>query len=102
MGAAAEQLAPRELAGEADPIGALLAGDYDRTLARPRWCSQQAARCIRERADAVLYLVNAAELPSDAEALAAWAEQPDSLPSAIRHHYPFRDAVHTRPRTARR
>lgn len=56
----------RELAGEADPIGALLAGDYDRTLARPRWCSQQAARCIRERADAVLYLVNAAELPSDA------------------------------------
>ncbi|MCA9610610.1 MAG: SET domain-containing protein [Myxococcales bacterium] len=38
----------------------------------------------------------------DAEALAAWAEEPESLPSAIRHHYPFRDAVHTRPRTARR
>ncbi len=38
----------------------------------------------------------------DADALAEWADQPDQLPSAIRHHYPFRDAVATRPRTASR
>jgi hypothetical protein len=39
---------------------------WDRYRNRPLWCSQQAVRAVRESADVVLYLVNAAEDPADA------------------------------------
>jgi len=39
---------------------------WDRIADRPFWCSQQAALNIRDEADVVLYLVNAAEEPEDA------------------------------------
>lgn len=38
----------------------------------------------------------------DGDALRSWAQSPDELPSSIRHHYPFGDAVATRPRSATR
>lgn len=39
---------------------------WDRVTDRPFWCGQQAALNIRDQADVVLYLVNAAEEPEDA------------------------------------
>lgn len=39
---------------------------WDRVAERPLWCSQQAVRNIRDDADVVLYLVNAAEEPAEA------------------------------------
>lgn len=39
---------------------------WDRLAERPLWCSQQAVRNIRDDADVVLYLVNAAEEPAQA------------------------------------
>ncbi len=39
---------------------------WDRFADRPLWCSQQAVRNVREEADIVLYLVNAAEDPGSA------------------------------------
>src|SRR5690606_20063526 len=39
---------------------------WDRFRDRPLWSSQQAIRNVRDRADVVLYLVNAAEDPADA------------------------------------
>ena len=53
-----------------NPIGWLLREAWDRWRDRPFWCSQQAVRAARESADVVLYLVNAAEDPSDAGYLA--------------------------------
>jgi hypothetical protein len=49
-----------------NPIGWLLREAWDRWRDRPFWCSQQAVRAVRESADVVLYLVNAAEDPRDA------------------------------------
>jgi hypothetical protein len=49
-----------------NPIGWLLREVWDRYRDRPFWCSQQAVRAARASADAVLYLVNAAESPRDA------------------------------------
>jgi hypothetical protein len=49
-----------------NPIGWLLREVWDRYRNRPLWCSQQAVRTVRDSADAVLYLVNAAESPVDA------------------------------------
>lgn len=48
------------------PIGWMLREVWDRLRDRPLWCSQQAVRAVRESADVVLYLVNAAEDPQDA------------------------------------
>ena len=39
---------------------------WDRLADRPLWCSQQAVKNVREEADVVLYLVNAAEDPGAA------------------------------------
>lgn len=49
-----------------NPIGWMLREVWDRYRNRPLWCSQQAIRAVRESADVVLYLVNAAEDPRDA------------------------------------
>jgi Domain of unknown function (DUF3482)/50S ribosome-binding GTPase len=49
-----------------NPLGWLLREVWDRHRDRPFWCSQQAVRAARESADALLYLVNAAEDPVDA------------------------------------
>ncbi|MGH8665078.1 MAG: GTPase domain-containing protein, partial [Burkholderiales bacterium] len=46
-----------------NPIGWLMREVWDRYRNRPLWCSQQAVRTVRESADVVLYLVNAAEDP---------------------------------------
>ena len=53
-----------KLAG--NPLGWLLTQVWDRYTDRPFWCSQQAIRNVKEEADIVLYLVNAAEAPGDA------------------------------------
>lgn len=49
-----------------NPISWLLTQAWDRFRERPLWSSQQAVRNARDRADVVLYLVNASEHPSDA------------------------------------
>ncbi len=49
-----------------NPVGWLLREVWDRYRNRPLWCSQQAVRTVRDAADVVLYLVNAAEDPADA------------------------------------
>ncbi|MDO4904111.1 MAG: DUF3482 domain-containing protein [Lautropia sp.] len=48
------------------PIGWFVSQLWDRFADRPLWSSQQAVRNVREEADVVLYLVNAAENPEDA------------------------------------
>lgn len=48
------------------PILWILSQVWDRFADRPFWCSQQAIRNVREDADVVLYLVNAAEDPEAA------------------------------------
>jgi len=49
-----------------EPLGWLLHQVWDRIVDRPLYCSQLAARNVRDEADVVLYLVNAAEDPDDA------------------------------------
>ena len=49
----------------------LLAQTWDRFTDKPLWCSQQALKNVREEADVVLYLINAAEAPGGA----AYVEQ---------------------------
>ena len=49
-----------------NPVGWLLREVWDRYRNRPLWCSQQAVRTVRDAADVVLYLANAAEDPADA------------------------------------
>ena len=56
----------KRLEGSANPIGWFLSQVWDRWRDRPFWSSQQAIRNVREHADVVLYLVNAAENPADA------------------------------------
>lgn len=48
------------------PILWFLQQTWDRFTDKPLWCSQQALKNVREEADAVLYLVNAAESPDGA------------------------------------
>ena len=48
------------------PLLWLLQQTWDRITDRPLWSSQQAVLNIRDQADVVLYLVNAAEEPEDA------------------------------------
>jgi hypothetical protein len=61
----------RRLQRSDNPIGWLLREVWDRFRDRPFWCSQQAVRTVRESADVVLYLANAAESPRDAGYLRA-------------------------------
>jgi hypothetical protein len=56
----------RRLKNAQNPLGWVLAQVWDRYADRPLWCSQQAMRNVRDEADVVLYLVNAAEAPEDA------------------------------------
>ncbi len=56
----------KRLEGEKNPVGWFLHQIWDRLADRPMWCSQQAAKTLRDEADVVLYLVNAAEPPEDA------------------------------------
>jgi hypothetical protein len=72
----------RRLARQGDPIGWFLTEVWDRFRDRPLWLAQKAVRNVRDHADAVLYLVNAAEDPRDAGYLApeldvlAWIGKP--------------------------
>jgi hypothetical protein len=56
----------RRLATLDKPIIGFLAMVWDRFRDRALWSSQQAVRNVRDEADVVLYLVNAAESPADA------------------------------------
>ena len=56
----------RRLRGADKPLGWFLAQVWDRVADRAFWSSQQALRAVREHADVVLYLVNAAESPQAA------------------------------------
>ena len=56
----------RRLEGSDHPFGWLLGQVWDRLRDRPLYSSQQAIRNVREQADVVLYLVNAAEDPAEA------------------------------------
>ena len=51
----------RRLDSSGDPIGWFVGQVWDRFRDRALWASQQAVRNVRERADVVLYLVNASE-----------------------------------------
>ncbi len=65
-----------------NPLGWFLSEVWDRWRDRPFWSSQQALRNVREQADVVLYLVNAAEEPAAAGYVApemellAWIGKP--------------------------
>lgn len=48
------------------PVLWFLSQTWDRFTDKPLWCSQQALKNVREDADVVLYLVNAAESPEGA------------------------------------
>jgi hypothetical protein len=48
------------------PLIGFLSASWDRVADRPFWSSQQALRAVRDEADVVLYLVNAAESPAAA------------------------------------
>ncbi len=56
----------RRLAQQGNPIGWFLTQVWDRFRDRPLWLAQQAVHNVCERADVVLYLVNASEDPADA------------------------------------
>jgi hypothetical protein len=54
----------KRLRGSANPIGWMLSQVWDRFTDRPFFSSQQALKNVRDEADVVLYLVNAAEDPA--------------------------------------
>jgi hypothetical protein len=56
----------RRLALHGNPVGWFVTEVWDRFRERPLWLAQQAVRNVRDQADVVLYLVNAAEDPADA------------------------------------
>lgn len=72
----------RRLRQDHNPIGWFLSQVWDRYQDRALWLSQLAVRNVAEQADVVLYLVNAAEEPTDAGYLApelevlAWIGKP--------------------------
>ena len=72
----------RRLRGQSNPVGWFLSQVWDRMANRALWSTQQAIRNVREEAEVVLYLVNAAETPEDAGYvgleldLLAWLERP--------------------------
>ena len=61
----------KRLAQSRNPLGWFLSQVWDRYRDLAFWSSQQAARNVRDHADVVLYLVNAAEAPEDAGYVAA-------------------------------
>jgi hypothetical protein len=72
----------KRLALEGNPVGWFLTQVWDRFRDRAFFLTQRAVRNVREEADVVLYLVNAAENPTDAGYLApelailAWMGKP--------------------------
>jgi hypothetical protein len=60
----------KRLAQQGNPIGWFLTQVWDRFRDRTFWLTQKAVVNVRDEADAVLYLVNAAEEPGDAGYLA--------------------------------
>ena len=56
----------RRLRQSANPMGWFMSAVWDRFRDRPFWASQQAVRNVRDEADVMLYLVNAAEPPEAA------------------------------------
>jgi hypothetical protein len=56
----------KRLKGSKNPLGWFLAEVWDRFRDRAFYASQQAMRNVRDRADVVLYLVNASETPESA------------------------------------
>src|SRR5439155_21317976 len=60
----------RRLAHQSNPVGWFLSQVWDRFRDRASFLSQQVVRNVRDQADVVLYLVNAAETPEDAGYLA--------------------------------
>ena len=72
----------RRLRQAGHPVGWFLSEVWDRWRDKPFWHSQQALRNVRDHADVVLYLVNAAEAPQAAGYVAsemellAWAGKP--------------------------
>ena len=56
----------RRLEQSGNPLGWFLTQVWDRYTDRPFWSSQQAMRNVRDHADVVLYLANAAEDPASA------------------------------------
>lgn len=72
----------KRLKAVSNPLGWLAHQVWDRWRDRPLFCAQQAVASVRERADVVLYLVNATERPADAGYVApemeilAWAGRP--------------------------
>jgi len=56
----------KRLAQQGNPVGWFLSEVWDRFRDRAFYLSQQAVRNVRDQADVVLYLVNAAESPRDA------------------------------------
>lgn len=49
-----------------NPLGWVLSQVWDRFSDRPFWSGQQAIRAAREHCDAVIYVINATELPEEA------------------------------------
>jgi hypothetical protein len=72
----------KRLAQEGNPVGWFLTQVWDRFRDRAFFLTQRAVRTVRDEADVVLYLVNAAEHPADAGYLAselavlAWMRKP--------------------------
>ena len=72
----------KRLRASGNPIGWFLSQVWDRWRDRPFWATQQALRNVRDEADVMLYLVNAAEQPTAAGYVAAemellaWVDKP--------------------------
>jgi 50S ribosomal subunit-associated GTPase HflX len=64
----------KRLKRERNPVLWFLSQTWDRITDKPLWCSQQALKNVREEADVVLYLVNAAEPPDAATYIASEME----------------------------
>ena len=56
----------KRLRESSNPLGWFMSAVWDRWRDRPFWSSQQALRNVRDEADVMLYLVNAAEAPEAA------------------------------------
>jgi 50S ribosome-binding GTPase/Domain of unknown function (DUF3482) len=56
----------KRLRAGANPLGRFVTEAWDRWRDRPFWAAQQAVRNVRDEADVMLYLVNAAESPEAA------------------------------------
>ena len=72
----------KRLKSSGQPLGWLLSQVWDRWRDRPFWSSQQALRNVKDEADVLLYLVNAAEPPEVAGyvvpelELLGWVDKP--------------------------